>query len=489
MMATDFAPHIAGQVHWLCPVIFLSIMIVVILLVDVFMKSKSGRVAYTLSALTTVIGIGFTWPLLGAAQAFEGPWVLGDHVTAVMLITLWALTFAAIVYGRGYLKAHRFFHGEFYALMLTSLLGALVLVMSNNLLTIYLGLELLSLPLYALIATLRDGTLGPEAAMKYFVMGAVASGFLLFGMSLVYATTHALTLPALMSALYHLPTFTLPSALPLVMGLVLMLIAMVFKLGAAPFHMWTPDVYEGAPLPVTTFLSTVPKVAVLGMLIHLIIQNLTPALSSHLILEIIAGIAVLSLLLGNILAVVQTNLKRLLAYSTIAHIGFVGLALSVGVVGEQVALFYMVIYALMSVGAFGLLTLMNQNEGHRGERVELQDLQGLAKRNGWVALMFLLILLSMAGIPPFIGFVAKLQVLMLLISLGHLGLAIFALLMSVIGAYYYIRVIKFMYFDPVREDAQPVEMGPLSLGQIVLCLNGLLMLVLGLFPATLLGWV
>jgi NADH-quinone oxidoreductase subunit N len=485
-MIHDAVMSFSQQCLWLKPSFFLAVMTLVVLMAEVFLKTKVRALPYLLSLITPIIGVILTWPLLSEPTSM-GVWIMGDRTTASVLLTSWVLAFMCFAYAQGYLKSKHFPEGEFYTLMLCSLLGAQVLILSHHLLTFYLGLELMSLPLYALISIQRDGKLGPEAALKYFVMGAIASGVLLFGISLIYAVTKTMTLTGLMSALSHMPATLHPAAIPLWVGLVFVLIAAAFKLGLVPFHMWSPDVYEGAPLPVMVYLSTIPKMAMISALIHMILSNL-PAESGQpsVVLTILMTLSVLSVLLGNLFAVVQTHLKRLFAYSTIGHIGLIGLALSVGALGERVAVFYVVIYAFMSVAGFGLLSLMSQ--GSRDVDV-IDDLQGLAKRNGWMAFLFMLILLSMAGIPPFIGFIAKLRVLMLLVDTHHIGLAIFALIMSVIGAYYYIKIIKAMYFDTPLENAAPIVTGKTSLGHVVLGINCLAVLVLGCLPSLLAGWI
>lgn len=478
------------------PEIYLGSLIVVVLLVDLFIKQSKHVLTHWLTVVGVVAGFVLTLPLLSLkmnAVGFDGLFKL-DHFAVLSTLVIWVIGFAVIVYARTYLQTRQIYQGEFYLLILTAMLGALILVSANSLLTLYLGLELMSLPLYALIAIQRDSLKGPEGAMKYFVMGSVASGILLFGMTLIYAVAKSIFLPNIMEAFFHFTANPGITLVPMVMGLLFMVIAIVFKLSAVPFHMWAPDVYEGAPLPVTAFISTIPKIAVVVMFIHLIIQNLGVGLSHLFVLRVVEVIAILSLLIGNIFAVVQTNLKRLMAYSTIAHVGFVLLALSLGQIGESSALFYVMIYVLMSVGGFGALTLL----GRQGKEVELTaDLKGLAKTNAFVAFMLMLLLLSMAGVPPFIGFIAKLKVIMLLVDHQAIGLAIFAMIMSVVGAYYYLRVIKSMYFDEPQalqslqacEQSAAKSVGCVWDGYGLLFINGLAVLVLGFFPAVLLRLV
>jgi NADH-quinone oxidoreductase subunit N len=366
--------------------------------------------------------------------------------------------------------------GEFYSLGLLSILGALVLVSSGSLLTLYLGLELLSLPLYALIAMRRDSLHSIEAAMKYFIMGAVASAFLLYGFSLVYGLTGSFELETIANHLTVSPAV-------FACGVMFVLVAIAFKLGVVPFHGWVADVYQGAPTSVTIFLGSVPKLAVIGLFFRLF----SGAFASHQAewAPVLEWLAILSIFIGNILAIAQTNLKRLLGYSTIAHMGFLFLAFSLGTeVAEHAALFYGVTYALTTVAAFGLLLFMSR----LGVDVDtLDDIRGLNKHHSWLAFMMLVVFLSMAGIPPLVGFDAKLFVLKALLDSHHLGLVIYALVMSVVAVGYYLRVIKVMFFEEPSLNAHVNEQNRSKLSifyptGLLLSLNVLAILAVGLFP-------
>lgn len=477
--------NLINEILLASPEVWLAGMLVLVLLVDLFVKQKHHGITYGLSVVAMIGGFVLSLSQYRhhlAVTIFDQLYVL-DHITLVAKLALWILGFAVFVYSRTYFSQRQIFQGEFYLLMMCALLGALVLVSANALLTIYLGVELLSLPIYALIAIRRDCLVGPEAAMKYFIMGAASSGLLLFGMTLVYAVCHSLYLPVITTYLQQEGAMIAPLA----MGFLLMVLAVAFKFGAVPFHMWAPDVYEGAPTPVVAFVSTVPKVAALLMLTHLVIHSFAGGNLHPAITMVLLAVSVLSILIGNIVAVVQSNIKRLFAYSTIANIGFVLLALSYGQEGVSVALFYTLVYVVMSMGALGALTLLSQ---HGVDIDKVEDLKGLGKRNPFIALMLMLLLFSMAGVPPFVGFLAKLRVIMLLVDHQAYALATFALVMSVVGAYYALRVIKVMYFE--QSDNTQTLSAPLTGsvsawgGNGLLLINGLAMLVLGIMPVWLL---
>lgn len=460
------------------PEILMVVMIIVIMLVDLLLSDRTRVVTYVLSQLTLLGCAALSWVLLYHQPTiiFSSQFVL-DYFAGLVKLFVYLMGFLVLLYSRAYATEHKIMRGEFHLLILLSILGAMVLLSANSMLTLYLGLELMSLPLYALVAMRRDAKRGAEAAMKYFVMGALASGLLLYGMSIIYGITHTTEIPLIMQALPQ------TSSHPILLrySMVFVIAAIAFKFGAAPFHMWVPDVYEGAPTAVTAFLGTVPKLAALALFIRLVadgLVSLAPYWTSLLLI-----LAILSLLVGNILAIVQTNLKRMLAYSTIANIGFVLLSLSSGdKLGYSYALFYSLTYVLMAVGAFGLLTLLSR-KGHDVEMI--QDLAGLNTRHSWLAAMMMLILLSMAGIPPLIGFDAKLLIVAHMVSLHHYVLAVFALIISVVGAYYYLYVVKVMYFD--APPKQPMTVSITRDGFTVLSINGVLMLLLGVYPVWLLS--
>ena len=451
--------------------IFVLGMILFITLVDAFFNKNNKKfVLYFLTQATLVISF-----IISACQfhspctiSFEGQFIL-DPLACLLKCVIYLLAFLVFWYSRTYNNNNKIQTAEFYLLSLLSILGSMVLISAASLLTLYLGLELLSLPLYALVAIARRRAEGSEAAIKYFIMGALASGLLLYGMSLIYGMTGSLLLSDIAAANHTLD----PSVF--VLGLVLVIVAICFKLGAIPFHLWVPDVYEGAPTSVALYVATIPKVAAFGMLCRLILQGM-PTWNIEW-QEIFMLLGALSLFGGNLMALVQTNLKRLLAYSTIANVGFILIALGMGSPhSAKSALIYLLVYVFTTAGVFGILLLLSK-AGIEAETFE--DLKGLNKRNSWLAFMLCLLMLSMAGIPPLLGFDAKLLVIYHLMAMGKISMAIFALVMSVIGSYYYLRVIKYMYFD------EPDVQTPVKISWDLNCLislNSLVMLALGIFP-------
>lgn len=396
----------------------------------------------------------------------------GLAVTLKLFCTL--IMFFIFLYAYDYLKDRHIPFLEFYSLSLFSLLGMYVLISGYSLLTIYLGLELMSLPLYALVGIYRQYPTSQEAALKYFILGGVASGIMLYGISLIYGFTGKVDLMSLLQA-----TVSPSHDIWFIVAMAFILVGIGFKLAIVPFHMWAPDVYAGAPAPVTLLVSTAPKLAGFAMLVRILVDGM-PQLFSYWH-DVLIIMAVLSITLGNILAIVQKDLKRLLAYSAIAHVGYMLLGMLVGTQSGYVsALFYMIIYALMSLGAFGIIVALSEE----GKEIEtINDLKGLNARNPLLAFMMLLVLFSMAGIPPLAGFLAKFLVLKALIEIGYVKLAVYALLMAVVGAYYYIYVIKVMYFDE-SDEVRPVAIKRYLTWETTV--NGLALLGLGLFPVGLL---
>jgi NADH-quinone oxidoreductase subunit N len=370
---------------------------------------------------------------------------------------------------------HDLLRNEYFILALMSILGMMIMVSGHSLLTLYLGLEIMSLSLYALIATARDRANAIEAALKYFVLGAIASGLLLYGMSMIYGISGSLDI-AQISNFASASTLNSQQTLILNFGLVFLVIGIAFKLGAVPFHMWVPDVYQGAPSSVTMFLSTVPKIAAIALLIRLLIEGLGDL--QHYWADLFMILAVLSIAIGSLVALTQTNIKRMLAYSTISHIGFVLLGFVTGVVaGYGAAVFYVLAYILMSLAAFGLIIALNR-KGFEADQIS--DFRGLSKHSPWFALIMLVVMLSMAGVPPFIGFYSKLFILQQVISEGFVILAVIAVVFAVIRAYYYLQIIKTMYFDDAGKEIK--VSAPLDM-KIVLSINGILVLVVGLMPS------
>jgi len=448
----------------------------VALIADLFAKKRFPHLAYGLVQLgllfTAIMNLSaLTQP---AVVSFSG--LLVNDVLARLLVSFICLTsFFTFIYSRNYV-AERYQHsGEYYILGVFSCVGMIVLASAHSLLTIYLGLELLSLPLYAMVALKRDSLRATEAAIKYFVMGAIASGMLLYGMSMLYGATAALDISEIAR---FLATNTASSHL-VVFGLVFLVAGIGFKLAAAPFHMWAPDVYAGAPSSVTLFLATAPKLAALGMAMRLLVIALPAQLIAWQ--QLIITLVILSLAIGNVLAVAQTNIKRLLAYSTISQVGYLLLGFAAGTAeGYSAALFYIVSYALMSLAAFGLVVLLSR-QGVECEQID--DLKGLSSRSPWLAGIMLIVMFSMAGIPPTVGFFAKLFVLQAVVSAGNIWLAVVSVLFAIIGAFYYIRVVKVMYFDE-PSNAEPIRL-PLD-ANLAISINGISLLALGLFPTTLL---
>jgi NADH-quinone oxidoreductase subunit N len=415
-----------------------------------------------------MLGQGKTVLLAGA--------FVSDDMAHLMKIFIGISVFLSLFYARPYLDERGIPEGDNTVLALFSTLGMLVLVSAHSLLTVYLGLELLSLPLYAMTAIRRTENEGSEAAMKYFVMGAMASGILLYGMSLLYGATGELTFDGIARVLATDVIQTQHGLL--VFSLVFLVVGMAFKMAAAPFHLWAPDVYDGAPSSTTLFISAAPKIAALGMTLRLLTLGWGDLVGQWQ--QLILVLALLSTGLGNILAILQTKIKRLFAYSAVSHAGYALFGvLAATSAGYSAALYYMLVYALMSVGAFGLIVLLS-----RGglEIVNIDDLKGLNKRNPWLAFLMMIILFSMAGVPPMVGFLTKLLVLKALVDVGMLWVAVLGLVFAVIGAFYYLRVIKVMYFDAPEDDAL-IEL-PRST-QAVFSLNGLALLYLGIFPAAL----
>ncbi len=450
----------------------------VILMVGVFFPKRES-LCYYLTQLTIVIAMALTvWVFVKAVgvhgdpmYAFSQGYVLDKLAVFLKLLTL-LCCFFTFIYARSYNRVFCLPDVEFYVLSLLSILGMLVIISGNNFIVLYLGVELLSLPLYAMIAFQRHQARCVEASLKYFLIGAIASGLLLYGLSILFGLTQSMEVPVVAQLV---STGLTQQWHVLLFAMVFVLAGIAFKLGLAPFHMWVPDVYEGAPNSVTLFVSGAPKVAAFGLLMRLLVETMPAA--SHEWQALLIVIALLSMAVGNIAAIVQTSIKRMLAYSSIAHSGYMLLGVLCATPrGYAAALFYLLSYMVMSIGAFGLLVLLSC-AGKEVSRID--DLHGLNSRNPWLAFIFLLILFSMAGIPPMVGFMAKVGVLEALIQVHLTWLAVAAILFSVIGAFYYIRVIKVMYFEV------PTAIVPVVLprdARIASSINGLGVLVLGILP-------
>ena len=396
--------------------------------------------------------------------------------TAVLKTAVLFSVAGSLAFSRHFLRYSGLLSGEFYFLVLTATLGMLVMVSAAHLLSLYLGLEIMSLSMYSLIALNRDGAHSSEAAIKYFILGALASGIFLYGISILYGVTGELGISAVAAKIIAGDT---AGQAALSLALVFMLAGAAFKMGAAPFHMWLPDVYQGAPAPVTLFIASGPKIAAVAMMLRVLTEAFGALEADWR--QMLMVLAVASLAVGNITAIAQTNLKRMLAYSAIAHSGFIVLGvLAGGVIGVAAAMFYVIAYALMTVGGFGVLVLMADGDK---ERVELSDMKGLAVQNAPVALVVLLLMFSMAGVPPVIGFTAKLAVLQAVLEEGFVWIAVFAVVLSVVGAFYYLRVIKLMFFDKPEDGGVALNLSRPALA--LLSFIGLLVLLGGIFP----GWL
>lgn len=455
--------------------IFLLVMACIILIVDLFVADRQKSATYLLVQLT-LVGLAlitvYTYQP-GIAHLFKNMFV-DDLMSDVLKMLSYISVSMILVYSRSYLLARGLFTGEFMVLTLFALLGMMVMISASHFLSMYIGLELMSLSLYAMVALQRDSAVATEAAMKYFILGALASGLLLYGMSMLYGATGTLDVNAVASAIRH----GVANPNLLVFGLVFVVAGLAFKLGAVPFHMWVPDVYQGAPTSVVMLIGSAPKLAAFAFVMRLLVDGLQPLVIHWSGMLII--LAVLSMAVGNISAIAQTNFKRMLAYSSIAHMGFFLLGvLSGGIDGYGAAMFYIVVYALMSLGAFGMITLLS----HGGYEADTLDaFKGLNQRSPWLAFMMLLLMFSMAGVPPTAGFYAKFSVLEAIINTGHIELAIIAVLFSLIGAYYYLRIVKLMYFD-APESHEPIRIQPDS--GLLISFNGLAVLALGIMP----GWL
>ena len=465
----------ASELLFALPELFLLSAISIILLFDLFISDRLKHITYYLSQLALLLTGFLAFNLIGeSAIIFSGTFVL-DTLGSTFKVFILGFAIIALAYTRHYLKVHDLLRNEYFILALMSILGMLIMVSGHSLLTLYLGLEIMSLSLYALIATARDRTAAIEAALKYFVLGAIASGLLLYGMSMIYGISGSLNI-AQISNFASAATLGSQQTLILNFGLVFLVIGVAFKLGAVPFHMWVPDVYQGSPTSVTMFLSSVPKIAAVAILIRLLIDGLGSL--QHYWSDLFMILAILSIAIGSLVALNQTNIKRMLAYSTISHIGFVLLGFVTGVVdGYGAAVFYVLTYILMSLAAFGVIIALNKN-GFEADQIA--DFQGLSKSSPWLALIMLVVMLSMAGVPPFIGFYSKLFILQQVVAEGYVILAVLAVIFAVISAYYYLQIIKTMYFSD--KDKSIVIYAPLDM-KVLLSINGILILLVGLMPS------
>lgn len=459
------------------PEIFLLLMVCVVMLADLFAGERNRYLAFYLSLLTLAGCALVTCGIYSTEvrYTFTGMFV-GDAMSDILKLLIYVTVAAVLIYSRSYISTRGLLKGEFFSLALFATLGMMVMVSANHLITLYLGLELLSLSLYAMVALQRESAIATEAAIKFFVLGALASGFLLYGMSMLYGATGTLHLPELAKVIHSGQA----DHEIFIIGLVFVVAGIGFKLSAVPFHMWAPDIYEGAPTAVTLFIGSAPKFAAFGFVMRLLVGGLGDLVTDWQGMLVLLAVA--SMAVGNIAAIAQQNIKRMLAYSTISHMGFVLLGfIAAGENGYSSSMFYVIAYVLMTLGAFGIIMLVSR-EGFEADKIS--DLKGLNQRNPWLAFMMLLVMFSMAGIPPMIGFYAKLSVLQAVLEAGNIWLVVVAVMLSLIGAFYYLRIIKFMYFD-APEQTQPIMFKPDV--KVLVSINGLAIILLGMFPQMLMG--
>jgi len=463
------------------PEMVMLAMTCLVLVVDLFLPQEKRGFTLLLSVLTLLLAIGAVILVapVSSISSFGDSFVL-DQLAVVLKIAVCAITILVFVYSRDYLADHDIYKGEYYVLGLFATLGMMVMISAHSFLLVYLGLELLSLSLYAMIAFNRKSLRASESAMKYFVLGAMASGLLLYGISIFYGITGTLDLTQL-SASVKGQMAEHPVALGF--ALTFIVVGLCFKLGAVPFHMWLPDIYQGSPTSVTLFIGTVPKIAGFAMAIRLLVDGLGDLQVDWS--QMLTVLAIASMALGNVIAIAQTNFKRMLAYSTISHVGFILLGiLSTSANGYASAMFYTITYAITSSVAFGVLLVLNR-KGFEAE--EISDLSGLNDGNPWYAALLAIAMFSMAGVPPTVGFYAKLSVLQAVIQVDMVWLAIVAVLFSVIGLFYYLRIVKVMYFDKPMEEQTTTIKEALDV-KILLSANSLSLILLGVFPSTLMAY-
>ncbi|HQY45804.1 MAG TPA: NADH-quinone oxidoreductase subunit NuoN [Usitatibacteraceae bacterium] len=450
---------------------FVSVMLVG----DLFVSERGRHVTFWFAVASLLGTAVLAAQMVGSPTVvtFSGMFV-ADPLSQVLKVAALLAVAVTLVYGRVYLQLRDLLRGEFLSLTLFATLGMMVMISAHHFLTLYLGLEILALSLYAMVALQRESVRATEAAMKYFVLGALASGMLLYGMSMLYGATGSLDIARVATALGTAGA----SRTLAVFGLVFVVAGIAFKLGAVPFHMWVPDIYHGAATPATLLIGSAPKIAAFAFVLRLLAQALGGMGSDWQ--QMLAILAAASIGLGNLVAIAQTNLKRMLAYSTISHMGFLLLGILAGTDnGYSSAMFYVLTYVLMTLGAFGMILILSR-AGFEAE--ELEDFRGLNRHSRWYAFVMLVIVFSLAGIPPAVGFLAKLAVLQAAWEAGFGGLVVFAVLMSVVGAFYYLRLVKLMYMD---EPAGEITIAPRRDMRVLLSANALAVLALGIVPAPL----
>lgn len=464
------------------PEIFVLCMASIILLLDVYLKARYRFLTYVLVQITIlgalILSITQYREYPSPIITFSGHYIL-DKLAVLTKIFILVTCFFAFIYAKQYTQDRRIARGDYYCLGLFAVIGMLVMASAYSFLTIYLGLELLSLSLYAMVALYKESQAATEAAMKFFVMGAMASGLLLYGISIIYGATGSIGIRPVGNMLLHM---TDNQNIVMVLGLIFIIAGLLFKFGAVPFHMWVPDVYQGAPTSVTLFIASAPKIAAFAITMRILVEAM---LMLDLTWQpILIVVAILSMFFGNVLAIAQTNIKRMLAYSSIAHIGYTLLGIIAGpnsTQGYSAAMFYITTYVMVAAGAFAIIALLSRDGL---ELDHLEDYRGLNARNPWIAFMMLIIMFSMAGVPPTVGFFAKLGLLEALVQAQAVWLAALALVFAIIGAYYYLRIVMLMYFEEPRDiSLERIKVSPGMMSAI--SINGTAALILGLLPSSL----
>lgn len=459
------------------PEIFVLTMACVILVIDVCLNDEDKATTHWLCQGALLGGLILTWMTGGSGEriTFNGHFVR-DAMADVLKVGIFLAGSGALIFARDYLRMRKLVRGEYFVLTVFAVLGMMVMVSAGSFLSVYLGLELLSLSLYALVAFNRDSAVSTEAAMKYFVLGALASGMLLYGISMMYGATGSIDLRTVGNAVLAEGN----KSLIMVFGIAFLVVGLGFKFGAVPFHMWVPDVYQGAPTSVTLLIGSAPKIAAFALVMRVLVEGASGLQADWQ--QMLLVLAVLSIALGNVVAIAQTNIKRMLAYSTISHVGFVFLGIASGSPdGYASSMFYVLTYVLSTVAVFGVIILC----GKERDVENISDLKGLNDRSPWMAFLMLILMMSMAGIPFLVGFYAKFAVLQSLVNEGFVGVALFAVLLSVIGAFYYLRVVKVMYFDKGDGDEVHIELA--SDTKVVASVTALAVLFLGVYPSALMA--
>jgi NADH-quinone oxidoreductase subunit N len=471
------------------PEALLLLLACAVALVDLYVTDPKRRLTFWLAQASLAAVAALHWIFYDGGATIYGMqrMMVGDPMGHLLAFFATLAVMVTIAYAQPYIASREMLKGEFFTLSMFVLLGISVMCSANNFLVVYLGLELMSLSLYALVALRRDHGVSTEAAMKYFVLGALASGFLLYGLSMMYGATRSLEINEVFNAI---STGRINGTV-LTFGVVFIVAGLAFKLGVVPFHMWVPDVYQGAPTAVTLLIGGAPKLAAFAITIRLLVEGMLGLAVDWQ--QMLMVLAVSSLVIGNLAAIAQTNFKRMLAYSTISQMGFMLLAMTAGVVSGNTlsagnayssAMFYVVSYVITTLGTFGLIMFLSR-AGFESE--EISDLAGLAKRAPWLAGIMTLFMFSLAGVPPMVGFYAKLSILQALITTNltaYIVLAVIAVMLSLVGAFYYLRVVKVMYFDPPTDASQPLQSGGIS---ALLALNGVAVLGFGLLPGGLMA--